>query len=96
MPGALPDKLLMCGKCRRKLGADGKALRKSLQKSLQAGHGGAVQLVKTGCFSLCPKQGLVLATMRKPRERRLVVLQPGAAIGDALDYLLGASAPPGG
>ncbi len=93
---AAPDKLLMCRKCSRKLGADGKAMRQALKQALKRSPGGKVQLVKTGCLSLCPKRGQVLLTLRQPRERRLLVVQPGFALEDALDYLLGpAGAEPG-
>jgi hypothetical protein len=83
------DRLLMCGKCARKLGKDGKAIRKSLKRALKGGAWGKARLEETGCFSLCPKHGQVLAAFRRPRDRRLVVIQPGADIGPALDYLLG-------
>jgi hypothetical protein len=84
------DRLLLCAKCARRLGKDGKAIRKSAKRALKSNVWGKAKLEETGCFSLCPKHGVVLAAFRRPRERRLVVVQPGADIGHALDYLLGA------
>lgn len=80
--------VLICRKCVAKLGPDGKALRKAVKQSLKGGFGRDVAFVKTDCFSLCPRDGVVLATARKAADRRLLVLQPGAAVADALGYLL--------
>ncbi len=90
-PAPFADTVLMCGKCARKLGANGKALRTALRQALKTGRWGRVQLAQTRCFSLCPNGGQVLAAVRKIGERRLLVVQPAAAVESALDYLL---APP--
>lgn len=86
---AFADNVLMCGKCTRKLGSDGKALRKSLKHALKKSCWAKVRLIKAGCFSLCPKGGQVLVTVRKLGDRRLLVVEPGFAIENALNYLLG-------
>ncbi|HEX4711170.1 hypothetical protein [Phenylobacterium sp.] len=83
------DTVLMCRKCARKLGPDGRAFRRSLRQALESSRWGKVRLAETGCFSLCPKRGQVLATVRKIGDRRLLVVEPGAAVEPALDYLLG-------
>jgi hypothetical protein len=82
------DRVLMCAKCARKLGPGGKAIRKSLKRALESGRWGKARLVKTGCFSLCPKRGQVLAAFRRPGDRRLVVVAPGFELAHAIDYLL--------
>jgi hypothetical protein len=77
------DTVLICGKCVKRLGRDGKTIRNSLKQALKNSPWTDVRLVKTSCFSLCPKGGQVLATIRKPGDR-----EPGFAIENALDYLL--------
>jgi hypothetical protein len=82
------DTVLMCAKCARRLGSDGKAIRKSLKRALKRSPWAEARLEETDCFSLCPKWGQVLATSRKPGDRRLLVVEPDADIEHALDYLL--------
>lgn len=82
------DTVLICGKCVKRLGRDGKVIRNSLKQALKNSPWSDVRLVKTSCFSLCPKWGLVLATIHKPGDRRLLVVEPGFATENALDYLL--------
>jgi hypothetical protein len=57
------DAVLMCGKCSRKLGSDGKAIRKALKQALKSRRWGKVRLVEMSCFSLCPKRRQVLASV---------------------------------
>jgi hypothetical protein len=87
-PRPFSDALLMCRKCARRLGPDGKAMRKSLKRALKTHRWGKVRLVQRSCFSLCPKRGEVLAAVRTIGERRLLVIEPGEALEPALDYLL--------
>ena len=89
---AFADALLMCRKCARKLGPEGKAIRKSLKQALKNARWPDVRLQKTDCFSLCPKGGQILASLRPRGERRLLVVEPGFVVEDALDYLLRAPA----
>lgn len=81
--------MLECGKCRRKLGADGKAIRKAMKRALKSGRWGNVRLVETKCFSLCPKRRQVLASGRSLSESRLLVIQDKSSVEAALGYLLG-------
>jgi hypothetical protein len=78
----------MCRDCARRLGADGRAIRASLRLALATSRWSKVRLVETGCFSLCPRRGQVLATERRVGDRRLLVVAPGGAVEPALDYLL--------
>jgi hypothetical protein len=94
-PPALPmtnapftDVVSMCVKCCRKLGVDGKALRKQLKAAIHETYGPDVELEKRDCFSLCPKGGQVLSTSGKHQPRRIVIVEPGSNIGRAIDYLL--------
>jgi hypothetical protein len=82
------DTVLICGKCARKLGPDGKVIRRSLKQALRSSCWAKVRLVDTRCFSLCPKGGQVLATVRRIGDRRLLVVEPGFDTENALDYLL--------
>ena len=80
--------VLMCSKCCRKLGDDGKALRKRLKNAIHTAFGADVVLEKTDCFSLCPKGWQVLSTSSKQHARRLVIIEPDSDVDRALDYLL--------
>jgi hypothetical protein len=80
------DTVLMCGKCCRKLDA-GKNLRKAVQAAIRTAYADTVQLEKVDCFSLCPKNGQVLAT-GAGQNRRLVIVQPSSDIELAVAYLL--------
>jgi hypothetical protein len=86
--GQFADVVSMCVKCCRKLGADGKALRKQLKAAIHETYGPDVELEKRDCFSLCPKGGQVLSTSGKHQPRRIVIVEPGSHIGQAIDYLL--------
>jgi len=98
-PAKAPDLVLVCGKCSRKLGPAGKAIRKDLKHALKTRRWGKVRLVKTGCLSICPKHRQVLASARSLGEHRVLVIEAKSSVDDALDYLLGpprkdAPAPP--
>jgi hypothetical protein len=80
---------LICGKCSRKLGPDGKAMRKALKTALKSRRWGKARLLETRCFSLCPKRRQVLASARTLSEGRLLVVKPGFAVEAALVALLG-------
>lgn len=82
------DVVSMCVKCCRKLGADGKVLRKQLKTTLHETYGPDVGLEKRDCFSLCPKGGQVLSTSGKHQPRRIVIVEPGSNVGLAIEYLL--------
>jgi hypothetical protein len=84
----LTNMVAMCSKCCRKLGAEGKTLRKAIKAAIQDDYGSDVQLEKTDCFSLCPKGGQVLSTSPKHQPRRIVIVEPGSQIGRSIDYLL--------
>jgi hypothetical protein len=88
-PAKTAGVVLECGKCRRKLGADGKAIRKALKHALKGGRWGKVRLVETRCFSLCPKRRQVLASARSLSDHRLLVIQTTSSVEAALTYLLG-------
>jgi hypothetical protein len=88
-PAKTPDVVLACGKCRRKLGHDGKAIRKALKRALKSRRWGKVRLMETKCFSLCPKRRQVLASGRSLSEHRLLVIQASSSVEEALAYLLG-------
>jgi predicted metal-binding protein len=82
------DTVIMCSKCCRKLGDDGKPLRKRVKTAIENAYGDQVQLEKSDCFSLCPKGGQVLATAKKGQSHRLVIIEPDSNISRAVDYLL--------
>lgn len=82
------DTVQYCSKCCRKLGDEGKALRRSLKAAVRAAHGEAVEVEKADCFSLCPKGGQVAAARSKKRGRRVVILEPGSDVELAAEYLL--------
>jgi hypothetical protein len=86
------DAVLICGKCVRRLGAPGKALRKDLKKAAKRRRPPKIRLVETRCFDLCPKRRVVLASARTLAQGRLLVVEPGLAPDAALDRLL--AAPP--
>ena len=90
-PAKTRDIVLICGKCRRKLGHSGKDIRKALKRALKSGRWGKARLVETRCFSLCPKRRQVLASARSLREGRLLVVQQNSSTDEMLDYLLGAA-----
>jgi hypothetical protein len=82
------DAVLICGKCVRKLGAEGKAIRKSLKRAAKRRPGGKLRLIETRCFSLCPKGRVVLASARVLGDHHLLVASPGLSPSDALDQLV--------
>jgi len=82
------DAVLICGKCVRKLGGEGKAVRKALKKALRRRPGGKVRLIEARCFSLCPKGRIVLASARTLRDHRLLVAEPAVDADAALGQLL--------
>jgi hypothetical protein len=88
-PAKTPGVVLECGKCRRKLGADGKAIRKALKRALKSRRWGKVRLVETRCFALCPKGRQVLASARSLSDGRLLVVQKNSSLEETLTYLLG-------
>jgi hypothetical protein len=78
----------MCGKCRRKLGAKGKSMRKALRAALKHRPVGKVRLIETRCFSLCPKGRIVVASAQTLGEGRLLVLEPGSCADRTVHALL--------
>ncbi len=88
-PAKAPEVVLVCEKCRRRLGPSGKAIRKTLKQALKTKRWGKVRLVKTGCFSICPKRRQVLASSRSLGEHRVLVVEEKASVEEALVYLLG-------
>ena len=84
------EAVLICGKCVRRLGAPGKAVRKELKKALKRRRPERIRLVETRCFDLCPKHRVVLASPNTLAEGRLLVVEPGLAPDAALDRLLAA------
>ncbi len=84
------EAILICGKCVRKLGPEGKAVRKRLRKALERRPGETVRLIETRCFSLCPKGRIVLASARTLGERSLMVADPDITAPAALAALLAA------
>ncbi len=82
------DAILICGKCVRKLGSEGKGMRKALKKALKRRPGGKVRVIEARCFSLCPKGRIVLASARTLEERRLLVALPGFEVDAAIAQLL--------
>jgi predicted metal-binding protein len=85
---AFTDTIHMCSKCCRKLGEDGKALRKAVKAALRDAYGDAITVEKNDCFSLCPKGGQVVAAYSKKQPRRLVILEPDSNVKLAVEYLL--------
>jgi hypothetical protein len=81
--------VLICGKCVRRMGPKGKQIRKALKKAVKRRPEGKVRMIETGCFSLCPKGRVVLASVRTLHERRLLMVQPDFSAAEALDHLLG-------
>ena len=86
--------LLICRKCIKRLGAEGKAVRKTVKHVIDGGRYHGAEMVKTDCFGLCPRDGVVLATSRRADDRRLVVVQPTSQLEDAAAYLLGITSAP--
>jgi hypothetical protein len=86
------DAVLICGKCVRRLGSRGKAVRKDLKKALKRRRPQKIRLIETRCFDLCPKRRVVLASARTLAEGRLLVVEPDFAPDAAVDRLL--AAPP--
>ncbi len=82
------DAVFICGKCVRKLGREGKAIRKSIKRAAKARRPSKVRLIETRCFSLCPKDRVVLASARSLGDHRLLVASRGLAAPAALDQLL--------
>jgi len=82
------ETVLMCRDCTRRLGPEGQVIRQALTRALETSRWGRVRLRKTGCFSLCPRRGQVLAAIPRGGERRLLVVTPGMPVEPALDYLL--------
>jgi len=88
-PAKAPEVVLVCEKCRRRMGPAGKTVRKGLKQALKTRRWGKVRLVETGCFSICPKRRQVLASPRSLGEHRVLVIEENASVEAALDYLLG-------
>ena len=79
------DVVLVCRKCARKAGA--KTFRKDLKHALKSAAGGrSIRVVEAGCFDLCPKRRIVVASEGLLARHRLLVAAPDAveAAADAL------------
>lgn len=78
------DMVLVCRKCSKKLkqggfGPDGnQSLKKALRKYLQVGKGRKARLaiIETGCFDICPKNGVVAVNAAEPKQ--LLIVPAGA------------------
>lgn len=80
--------VFVCGKCSKKLGAEGKALRKSLKKATKELLGeGAVRVVKTSCFDVCPKGAVTVAAAGKQSALTIAVARPEASAEEILTVL---------
>ena len=85
---AFTGSVQVCSKCCRKLGNEGKSLRKAIKAAIRDAYGDKVDVEKTDCFSLCPKGGQVVAAYSKRQPRRLVILEPESNVERAVEYLL--------
>ena len=83
------DTVLVCGKCARKFKHAGKPVAKALKAELKDRRWGKVRVVETKCFDLCPKRRQVLASHRTLADHRLVVVEQGFSLDEALRALLG-------
>ena len=83
------DTVLVCGKCARKFKGAGRPVAKELKAALKDRRWGKVRVVETKCFDLCPKRRQVLASHRTLADHRLVVVEHGFSVEQALRALLG-------
>ena len=78
------DVVLVCRKCSKKLDGAGfgpsgdRSLRKALRKDLAAGKGrkGALAVLETGCFDVCPRNAVVVVNAARPDA--LLIVPRGA------------------
>ena len=72
--------ILVCQKCLKKLGKEGKMLRKTLKQGAREQFGKkAVRILRTGCFDLCPKGSITVGATGKTNPLRLAAINPGAS-----------------
>jgi hypothetical protein len=84
--------VLVCGKClaRHHKGRKLKdALRSELKHRGVSAPIGRARLIETGCFDICPKGAIVLASGRSLRQGAYVLLADRKTVSQALDLLLG-------
>jgi predicted metal-binding protein len=71
--------LLVCRKCSKKLGKEGKELRKTLKEGARERFGKkGVRVLQTGCFDVCPKGSVTVGATGPKIGLRLVTVAPSA------------------
>ena len=97
LPTKWRETLMICRKCGKRLqhgfGAQGEdSLRQALRGELRAiGQRGSVGLIETGCFGVCPKDGVTV--LRGGAPGQLMVVAGGADLRGLLRQLLPSGEP---
>ncbi len=77
--------VLLCRKCAKSY--PDKRFAKALKSAAKSRRWGRVRVVEAGCFDLCPKRRLVVATPDLLDRRRLMVVEAGTAPEGVLNAL---------
>lgn len=83
--------VLICKKCLKR-SDEGREIRRALKSGLKAARPDgtkAAKLVMTGCFGLCPKQSVVLASGASLQRQEYVLVESDAQVPRALTLLAG-------
>jgi hypothetical protein len=82
--------VLVCKKCLKRAD-DGKSVKRRLKAELKhrtGGNGKRPRTVLTGCFGICPKHAVVMASARTLRRGEFLLVSDRNSISDAADALL--------
>ena len=83
--------VLICRKCLKR-SDDGRDIRRALKSGLKAARQDGdkpAKLVMTGCFGLCPKQAVVLASGASLQRQEYVLVEERDQVPRALALLAG-------
>jgi hypothetical protein len=81
--------VLICKKCLKR-SDEGREIRRALKSGLKAARPDgtkAAKLVMTGCFGLCPKRSVVLASGASLQRQEYVLVGQGEEVPEALALL---------
>jgi len=81
--------ILVCRKCLKR-SDEGRDIKRALKSGLKARQRDGIKpakLVMTGCFGLCPKQAVVVASGASLARQDYVLVEQGAEVARVLDVL---------
>ncbi|MDO8930957.1 MAG: hypothetical protein Q7U97_01055 [Rhodocyclaceae bacterium] len=85
------EPVLVCKKCLKRV-PDGRAIKRALKSAVKgpdvAQHGRRPRLVLTGCFGLCPKRAVVVASGTTLHRGEFILLADAYQATDSITLLM--------